>query len=396
MKLARIKLAAGPQKLLLDRGVQIAKDSAVDAAPKWNKLCVAGKFYRADFPGGSLNLDRTAFEQMISNWKRMGGQALPVDRHHWGDSNDTSVSAEDKGAVGWIEDLRIGPDGDLEGLIQWNDDGREDITKDRRRYFSPTFSPTALDRRTNKQQGWTLYGGGLLNDPFLTDLPRMAASATPTPARKDTNTMDKILLAALLGLSAETATEDAIKAKILSLKQDGEKQAAELVALRAEKVEALKLSAGLDPLKVQLAAVTTEKTELAAKLAKIETERFDEGVKSLGAELLRDGRVIAAAVAPGGQVEVFAKKTSLAEARTFFAAFPKGGVAKVEVETGTTGGAKEEPATKDDAVAAYQKLMDGYAADKLSPEKALAKLKKDHPAIFKLTFTPTAVPNPAV
>lgn len=237
-------------------------DDAAPEAPKWNKVFVAGTFHRSDFPDGRISVGIQQFEQMIANWKKAGGNALPVDRHHWGDSNDTRVRAEDKGAVGWIENLRVDGDGDLEGLIAWNDDGRADILADRLRYFSPSFHPAWPDRATGKSQGWTLFGGGLLNDPYLTELPRMAASTTAPPG-KDTKTMKNALLILLAkhGVTLSTdASDDAVAAAIGSLFDTN----ADAVKMSAT----LKVSAdALDPLKVQLAAKETLVADLTTKLA---------------------------------------------------------------------------------------------------------------------------------
>lgn len=264
------------KRILLSDPQMIDKASA-EGAPRWNRVAIPGKFYRHDFgPAGSMTFDRAAFEQMISNWKRMGGNALPVDRHHWGESNDTRIRAEDKGAVGWMEDLRIDAEGNLEALINWNDDGREDITKDRRRYFSPSVLPQSIDRRTGKPQGWTIYGGGLLNDPFLTELPRMAASAEQPTASGPTTEHQKMPVHLLAALALIGLTESSTEADVTAAQA---KLEADRVKLAAEKDEAIKLAsthgAGVEALKVSLAAEKTERIALTAKVADLEKNATD-------------------------------------------------------------------------------------------------------------------------
>lgn len=295
--LLRLGATDASAKLLM-LGAALDKANAI-GEPKWNRVAVPGKFYRPDFPGGSLDLDRAAFETMIANWKRMGGNALPVDRHHWGDSNDTRISAADKIAVGWMEDFRIAADGALESLIAWNDDGREDITKDRRRYVSPSFAPQAIDRRTGKSQGWTLYGAGLLNDPFLTELPRMAASAeplNPNPAlvAKEAN-MPKHLLAALalIGLTDSSTEADVTAAKELL---EGER-----AKLAADKDEAVKLAAssgaGVEAMKIALAKESEARTALSAEVVKLQKAALDTAIATEGDRLFRAGKLKGAATA---------------------------------------------------------------------------------------------------
>lgn len=361
----------------------IAIDKAGVESAKWNKIAVAGKFHRADFPGGALILDRAAFEQMISNWKRMGGNALPVDRHHWGDSDDVRVSAEDKIAVGWMEDLRLGESGDLEALIAWNDDGREDITKDRRRYFSPSFSPQAIDRHTGKPQGWTLYGGGLLNDPFLSELPRMAASATsstnPKTAEKAKEDEMNKLICAAFGLP-EDSTDEVIV-------EHAKKCAAALAAsakLSAEKDEALKLSsanvASVEALKLALTTEKTERAALAEEVVKLQKAATDTAIT------IEANKLFAAGKLPGMKTESF-KKVALAmgldEAVAIFGAGV--GVPMKEMGHGLT----ETPAPTDTKAlqAAYDVELDALIKAGSTSSEAVVKLGRE--SKFNPLFTLT-------
>ena len=347
-------------------GATIDKASAV-GDPKWNKVALPGKFYRPDFPGGSLDLDRAAFELMIANWRRMGGQALPVDRHHWGDSNDTRIRAEDKGAVGWMEDLRLGDDGSLEALIAWNDDGREEIAKDRLRYFSPSFAPQALDRHTGKPQGWTLYGGGLLNDPFLTELPRMAASAEPTPTPPEQKKMNAHLIAALalIGLTESSTEADVTAAKELL---EGER-----AKLAADKDAAVKLAAtsgaGVEALKLALATEKTERVNLAAEVEALKTAARDTAIDAEAVKLFKAGKLA------GGKTENF-KKLALGMGLPF-AVETYGSAPAVDLTEKGHAAGEEMPTERIALNAKYEAELDALIKGGLSSASAAAKLAQN-------------------
>ena len=256
--------------------------AAADGSPKWQKIFVQGEFHRGDMPGGVVHATTEKFVEMIANWKKGGGNGLPVDQFHWGDSNDTRIRAEDKKAKGWLEDFRIAEDGDLEALVKWNEDGAADINADRLRYFSPSFHPAWPDKSTGKPQGWTLFGGGLLNDPYLTELPKMTASLNPqTNAQPGAEhpTM-KILMKKLidaLNASGIKLAHDALEPEVVTA---FETYVANVLKGDVEHVEVVKLNAtmkplvdGLEPLKMQLVEKSAEVVNLTAKLVAAETEK---------------------------------------------------------------------------------------------------------------------------
>lgn len=280
--------------------------AAEDGAPKWQKVFVQGEFHRGDMPGGVVHATTDKFREMIANWKKGGGNGLPVDQFHWGDSNDTRIRAEDKKAKGWLEDFRIDEAGDLEALVKWNDDGRADILADRLRYFSPSFHPAWPDKSTGKTQGWTLFGGGLLNDPYLTELPKMTASITPQPATPEHPTM-KILMKKLidaLNASGIKLAQDALEPEVVTA---FEAYVANVLKGDVEHAEIVKLSAsmkplveGLEPLKLQLVEKSAEVVNLTAKLAAAETEKVKAtaAVRDAAIELAFDKMLTAHEVLP--------------------------------------------------------------------------------------------------
>lgn len=260
-----------------------------DAKPVWNVIMPAGTWHRDDFgDDGVMKVDRNFLEAMIANWKKVGSPGLPVNYHHWGQSSDKSIRKEDKVAAGFIEDLRVNADGDLEGLTNWNDEGRAAIQADKLRYFSPEWHENWFDITSGEDQGPTLFGGALLNDPYFQTMPRLAASRTNP---KDT-TMDKKKLAALLGMgedSDETALEAMIKqcAEAYASKKTA---AAEHDALKASKTDADKRTAALEASNKALEASVAE---LKKANEKAEEARIATGAKALTAQLEREGRIAA-------------------------------------------------------------------------------------------------------
>lgn len=288
IKLSRITLGVGPE-------------------PKWNKLFVKGEYARRDMPGGKIQIGTVEFREMITNWRAMGGNALPIDRFHWGDSNHTAVSADDKDAVGFIEDLRLDAEGDLEGLTNWNDLGREKLEKDRLRYFSPSFTPNAVNRHTGKKQGWTIHGGALLNDPFLSELPRLAASVqTPDiPSLPGVESMKPTLLAAIsVALNhnfAADADEDMIEAAATKYAAARSVVDESKKAMAAELDKALKLSVGeketTESLKKSLAVEVEARILLAKEVTKIQAQAKESAIDAMIDGLRRDRKIIAAEAA---------------------------------------------------------------------------------------------------
>lgn len=211
----------------LDEPQNIAKiptDPAEAAKPKWNMLFpMGGERFRQDFPGGKVLLDRDFLGTMLLNFKKLqerykgkaGDFGLPITYFH-PDTSDDEVPPEHKLAGGWIIDLELRDDG-LYALEKWNDDAKALINGDRIRYQSPEFAFAWQDSSTGENQGPTLFGSSLLNNPFLKDMPRVAASDTPpaaapeSTAMSDKSTTFRQQIAAALGLNAD-ATDDNIMA----------------------------------------------------------------------------------------------------------------------------------------------------------------------------------------
>jgi phage I-like protein len=277
-----VKRRSGSQTL-----TKVARQASTE--PVWNVLMPAGEWHRSDFPGGSINCDRAFFAAMISNWKKVGSPGLPIDRFHWGSSGDTSVRAEDKAAVGFIEDLRINSKGDLEGLTAWNADGKADIDADRFRYFSPEWHENWTDSTSGQPQGPTLFGGGLLNDPYFKSLPRLAANEAP--AQENLMTREQLIAlyslaatatdaditaAAKKGADALKASDELVKRTAADQKRTGDLEAELKKANDAREADGKRIAA----LEEQAKKATEEKLETAGK--------------ALIEKLMSEGRITAA------------------------------------------------------------------------------------------------------
>ena len=212
-----------------------------DAAGRvWCQLFPLGEWHRSDFPGGRLELTADLFAQFIANWRAGGSPSLPCDYNH----------DEDGPASGWIEDLRIGASGELEGAIKWNERAAAEIKADEKRYLSPTWSMQHVNRTSGEKGGPWLYGAALLNDPFFDSMPRVAATAAPTT--KEHNMEFKKRIAAAFGMPEDTSDEE--------------------LATKCEAMCKSSASAGEDAgkLTASLTAATDTTVKLTARVAELE------------------------------------------------------------------------------------------------------------------------------
>ncbi len=356
----------------------------VDATPKWNKLLRTGTFFRRDVSGGKVELTRADLETMVANWKAMGGQALRFDYHHWGSSSVDGVRLEDKRASGWIEQIEVRGE-ELWGLTKWTKEARTKILNDEYRYVSPEFAMNMTNRLTGKPQGPTLVGAALLNDPFLTDLPRVAASdvvplAPPLEVREHESMktlMSKLihtLNAAGIKCSGETLEPELVVAF--------DQYVAQVLKLSAEHGEVVKLAASaasVEPLKVQMSALQENVKVLTAAKDALEATAKKQAIDGLIAVLMNDGKGGARiTAAQQDTVRKFADKAGVEEARTFFMAGP------VVLKLGEVGFAGSDAAI--DAGTAYVKLQ-AAAAELVKagtlPQDSLIRAMELNPELTK-------------
>ncbi len=268
--------------------------------PKWNKLFPLGATkFRADFPNGKLTFDKAFLTTMASNYVAMGKPRLKVDYFHRGHSAEDGVSIDDKVASGKIIDVELREDG-LYGLFDWTSRARDYIHSEEIDQLSPEFHPNFVSRDTGKPQGPTLLGAGLLNDPFLKELPRVAATdfepstGHPLTSKEGFAPMDKKLICAALGIPDDTA-DDAVMAKLTDVvsksavdgKSAEDAKAETAVAKASDSAKALKLS----EVEGVVTKLSDDNKALAAQVSTLQSEKRATEVSAFFGKLVTEGRV---------------------------------------------------------------------------------------------------------
>lgn len=105
-------------------------------------------------------------DTVIANFKKRGDAQLPI----WLGSHDVTDAA---GFITALEKVRDGDDLRLMATVDWNDVGSEKIKKDHLRYISPEIAFNVISKDTGEDQGPTLMGAALLNDPHIEKQPRV-------------------------------------------------------------------------------------------------------------------------------------------------------------------------------------------------------------------------------
>lgn len=189
---------------------------------KWSKIFPLGVTkFRSDFPDGKIEFDAELLGEMVANWKAEGSPERAVNYFHRGSSDGGATPIDEKVAAGWIQNLELRADG-LYAQIRWTDRAREFIQKDELRYLSPEFLTDSTDANTGEARGAKLLGAALLNDPFLVELPKVAASERAH--------VEEELKEMKVQLSETTVQLSAAKAEVAKL-VEVEKLAAEKISL---------------------------------------------------------------------------------------------------------------------------------------------------------------------
>lgn len=109
---------------------------------------------------GLIEGTKKLFNDFIDNWKNnVLGRDIAIDRTH-----DPS-----EGATGWVKDMKIVGD-KLKALVEWTPWGIELIEQKGFKYFSPEYRDSYTDKESGKEYRNVLFGGGITNRPFLTNL----------------------------------------------------------------------------------------------------------------------------------------------------------------------------------------------------------------------------------
>lgn len=352
--------------------------------PRWNMLFPMGAVkYRSDFPEG-IGLGREKLEKMASNFARaksryMGesGFGLPVTFTHVGGSMPNNHRAvEDRRAAGWIEAVEMRADG-LWGLTRWTEEARLRIKKDEFRFLSPEFVLAYMDPDTGTGQGATLFGASLVNDPFLYELPRVAAARTTKGAA-----MDKLKLCKMMGISPETPDEEV-----------EQMLAARFSAMTpAEHPAQTAMAKELETQKLELARTATEKAELQkavdeakAKLQEAESEKqkakqqaLETEAKAVCASLVADGRMLPA---KAEKWVAFAVAHGIAQLKELMED------AKPIVPKGELGvGGSTSQGNKEEARRAFNAEADKLIEKGTSPEAAYRRVRMSNPELAKQVF----------
>jgi phage I-like protein len=299
---------------------------AAENGQRWNQLFPFGKRYRDDFPDGELEFNDAFFAAMVRNFEKVGAD-LPVDYFHRGSSDNSQVRNDDKVAAGWITALKVVKDSadskqnGLWGLFKWNDKARKQVLADELRYLSPTFVEERVDPTTGEEQGPTLFGAGLLNDPFLQDLPKVAASRNSRSTKE--LSMDHAAICKHFGLPDDT-TPDELSAHMKAFKKPApagdpatDAPAADPAAKADPASSAVQVHVhkAVEPLKRELSEKDKQVTALSGRIAALEAEKKAATEEALVAELIQKDNIDPA---DKESVVEFARHTSVEKAKAFF------------------------------------------------------------------------------
>lgn len=211
---------------------------------EWVVVAMTGRW--DGHPKGGFEVTRAHLDEMVANNTRYSGGRLLFDYEH------QTLRAQENGqpayASGWGRELRIVETESghaLEARVEWTSRADTAIRAQEYAYLSPVYFWAGRDKRTNAPIGAVLHSVALTNNPFLTDLPAVAATdpLPETPMSAPSSLLP--LLAGLLALSA-SATEDQVVERVRDLSTEG---------------AALRTRLGL--------ALTATQTEVEAKLVEL-------------------------------------------------------------------------------------------------------------------------------
>lgn len=318
MNTTTIRLSGGHKPLRFFDSVR--PEIGAENEAKWCKLFPVGVTkHRGDFPKDGISFTAAFLDAMVANWVKAGRPAQHVNYDH-----------REGVAAGWIEDLARKDDG-LYASIRWTPKARGHIQSDEYRFLSPEFSVDGLDKATGKGQGPTLHGCALLNDPYLEELPRVAAANNPHAARAaGANKMDRTKLIALLKLAAD-ATDEAIEEALSAQQTKLAEMETESAKLKAD-AKTVSLSANEQVVKMStdLKAASDKVVELTAAVSKLEADKKANEVETYLTDLVK-AKKLTPAMRDG------MKKLAMADFEGFKAAYDKAPAVIPQGELGVTG-----------------------------------------------------------
>lgn len=127
---------------------------------------------------GIIKGTKKLFQDFIDNWKNnILGRDISFDKTH---------NPED-GATGWVKGMKIVGDR-LKALVEFTPWGLELIEQKGFKYFSPEYRDSYTDKESGKEYKNVLFGGGITNRPFLTNLAPIVLSEDMDVFQKCENT----------------------------------------------------------------------------------------------------------------------------------------------------------------------------------------------------------------
>lgn len=262
--------------------------------PEWMPLLPKpGKYQHPEY--GEINLTPERNQNFVANFGAGVYQSsLPINTEH---------AADNDGAYGWIEELRVNDDGSVDARVSWSDRGVEAIQKDRFRFVSAEWADEWMDA-LGKVWRDVLRGAALTVRPYFKDafLRPLAASEGAITATPDSGTpkalpAGRVLFSAVQpgstqshkethmkptdqqpGQATATATEPAVNAAEFAEVRD---QLAKMVVLAEAQGQQLKAQDD------QIKALTEQnarlhETALAKRLADEVYGRVEGGVRWFG------------------------------------------------------------------------------------------------------------------
>lgn len=190
-------------------------------------------------------VDERALELIMSKLLNRAGEEMLIDDEHF--SRDPEKSTD---ALGWQpldKDALLNREGELYGAPRWSSLGMGKLEGGVKRYVSPEFNPANLEHLGgNRYRVTELVGLALTNRPGFKRLqkPLTNRGAGDGTENQTTDTMHKLLLAGLLGLTEtdiDKLDEPTLKNRLSDLKTKAAKAdtlQTEIDAIKNREVEA--------------------------------------------------------------------------------------------------------------------------------------------------------------
>lgn len=186
------------------------------------KTGVFSYWYPDDMP-----IDSIMFDRMIANFK---SNLLQVDL-----AIDYGHNAYEK-AAGWIEDLYTNEEGtELWAKVKWVPAGLKALSEKEWRYISAEFSMNYTDDQ-GEAYGPVLYGAGLTNRPFLTNMQPVTDLDAREREKKLMNVEEKLKLSEEKAAKLNDQTI-ALSNEVKELKATIEEKDAEIKKFAQEKID---------------------------------------------------------------------------------------------------------------------------------------------------------------